>query len=165
MSEKLTDTIRNPHFANLAAFLNVPFSSHQWKKTHPQVPFWSLWEGFADIIKGAGASTNQVQVIGRFTDLIVSIAEADPRLSYSTDDIAWFTIVVERKEYYKLHMLFAYASSVTEYLTPNEVAVQTGTAASGWRNKAASSSLPGSIKKGKQWLINASVLRSQGIDV
>jgi len=40
-----------------------------------------------------------------------------------------------------------------QYVTPNEAAAFTGTAESGWRNRAAAGDIPGAVKKGKQWLI------------
>lgn len=51
------------------------------------------------------------------------------------------------------------------YVTPLEAAERTGTAESTWRNKAAAGQIPGAIKKGKQWLLPVSVLRSQGVEV
>lgn len=41
----------------------------------------------------------------------------------------------------------------TGWLTPAEAALISGTAESGWRNRAAQGKIPGATKKGKQWLI------------
>lgn len=40
-----------------------------------------------------------------------------------------------------------------DFVTPGEAAVLTGTAESGWRNRASAGKIPGAVKKGKQWLI------------
>jgi len=50
-------------------------------------------------------------------------------------------------------------------MTPGEIAAETGTNTSTWRNKAAAGKVPGAIKKGKQWLLPRVVLRGQGVDV
>ncbi|MCE7937761.1 MAG: DNA-binding protein [Chloroflexi bacterium CFX6] len=47
------------------------------------------------------------------------------------------------------------------YLTPAEAAALTGTSESGWRNKAASGSIPGAVKKGKQWLLPRAALAGE----
>jgi len=48
-------------------------------------------------------------------------------------------------------------------LTPAEIAVQTATGESTWRNRAAAGEFPGAFKKGKQWLIPRIVLQRRGI--
>lgn len=50
------------------------------------------------------------------------------------------------------------ASTVGQWLTPNEAAAMTGTASSGWRNRAAAGKIPGAVKKGSQWLIPAAAV-------
>lgn len=45
-----------------------------------------------------------------------------------------------------------------DFVTPGEAAVLTGTAESGWRNRAAAGKIPGAVKKGKQWLIPRSAI-------
>jgi len=62
-----------------------------------------------------------------------------------------------------MSMLFASAHAEDKYLTPPEIATQTGTSESNWRNKAAAGEFPGAVKRGKVWFIPYSVLRSRGI--
>jgi len=46
-----------------------------------------------------------------------------------------------------------YLGAAGHFWTPVEAARITGTAESGWRNRAAAGELPGAMKRGKQWLI------------
>jgi hypothetical protein len=107
-------------------------------------------------------------VIATFTKLLTSISSADRHLSYTTDDLDWLVHLMDQdpQEYRPvLKMLQAWFSAPDTLLTPAEVAEITVTAESTWRNKAARGEIPGAIKKGKQWLLPASVLRAQGVDI
>lgn len=48
------------------------------------------------------------------------------------------------------------------WMTPVEVAAETGTEESVWRKRAARGDVPGAVKKGKQWLLPRLELRKQG---
>lgn len=161
---KYSDILKNPHFNNLAAIVRVPFLSHDWKKQHPQVPFWTLISNFDRATK----SLNKVEIIEAFTSLFFALTTADERLSYSEDDLNWFVGVLDgdpSDALVTLSMFKAWFSAPTALVTPTEIAEQTGTNESTWRNQAADGEIPGAIKKGKQWLIPVSVLRSRGFDV
>jgi hypothetical protein len=55
-------------------------------------------------------------------------------------------------------MMLAYACASERFVTPAQVAAQTNTSESLWRNRAAAGSIPGAIKAGKQWLLPRDVL-------
>lgn len=157
--------LEDPHFNNLAAIIRVPFLSHSWKKQHASVPFWALIQNLSSVTPGE-AGWNKEQVLAAFTDLLLEITTADTRLSYTPEDVKWFVETLDSDSHKAvISMLQAWYSAPGQLVTPAEIAEQTGSAESTWRNKAANGELPGSIKKGKQWLIQASVLRSRGFDV
>lgn len=91
--------------------------------------------------------------LDRFVDLQMVMLEKH-QVSLSTDNLDWLTgqLGTERPDAI-VSLLLAYATAPEETLTPVEIAEMTGTAESGWRNKAAAGLLPGAMKKGKQWLI------------
>lgn len=161
-----SDILENPHFNNLAAIIRVPFLSLSWRKRHADVPFWTLIENFSAVTPADNSKWNKSQVISTFTQLLLELTTADPRLSYTPDDFAWFVGVLDSDQHKLIIKLFqAWFSAPDKLMTPTEIAEQTGTASSTWRNKAANGEIPGSIKKGKQWLIPVSVLRSRGFNV
>jgi len=162
---KYSDILNNPHFNNLGAIIRVPFQSPEWRRGHSGVPFWNLNKAFVDATPIDGP-WNTADVISSFTTLITSISTADPHLTYTEDDINWFVAMLDSEEHKAVVKMFqAWYSAPDTMLTPAEVAAATGTAESTWRNKAAAGHIPGAEKKGKQWLLPRSILRSQGIDV
>lgn len=80
--------------------------------------------------------------------MIAEILDRDPTV-YKPADLHWYA--PDPNEF--------------EWFTPAEVASLTGTAESGWRNKAAAGEIPGAIKKGKQWLIPRATLRAMHVKV
>ena len=161
------DVIKNPHFVALAAILRVPFSSLHWRRKHPQVPFWTLNENLSKAIH-VDTPLNRDQVVKAISEILVSVTEADPTLCYTPEDLDWLFSWLDQDDTVAkavFSLLMAYYSAEAEFLTPAEAAERTGTAESTWRNKAAAGKIPGAIKKGKQWLLPVSVLRSQGVEV
>jgi hypothetical protein len=162
---KFSEVVRNPHFANLTAIMRVAFDP-AWQRRHPRVPFRLLEERFLTALDPDPKKIDRDEVIAAFTDMIVSLAKADSRLSYTEDDLKWFTEVVDQDDLKAIFMLLAaYWSAPDAYLTPAEVAELTSSSESNWRNKAAAGEIPGAVKKGKQWLLPVSVLRSRGVNV
>lgn len=163
-----TDTLKNENFNNLAAIIRVPFQSQNWKRNHPEVPFWSMVENFSKSIKPAETRLDRERVIKHFTKLIAAIAQADDRLKYTPADLDWFIGVLDTPDAdarATLNLFSTWFSASDEYVTPGEVAEATNTHESNWRNKAADGEIPGCVKKGKQWLLPVSVLRSRGVNV
>lgn len=160
------DILQNEHFNNLAATIRVAFHSAAWKQNHTHVPFWTLNKAFADAVF-IDTEMNKELVIERFTALITALADADPALCwYTAEDMDWFLQTLDSDHAKVVLSLFlAWYSAPDTYYTPAEIASITGTAESGWRNKAAAGEIPGAIKKGKQWLIPRTVLRAQGVKV
>lgn len=159
-----SEILANPHFNNLAAIVRVPFLSDTWKKQHPNVSFWTLINNFDH----ATMPLRKVDAIEAFTALFLALTTADTRLSYTEADMDWFVGVLDgdaAESVVILSMFKAWFSAPDAMLTPAEIAAQTGTNESTWRNKAASGEIAGAVKKGKQWLLPVSVLRSHGIEV
>lgn len=155
---KYTDILNHPSFQSIAAAIRIPFRSAYWRQQHPDVPFWKLLD---DLTKLPGGPTHQ-QWLSRWTALQVALAEADPSLVISTEDVSWLLSWMEHKPEDEaiavIAMLYAYASAPDVTLTPAEIAAATGTAESTWRNKAAAGEIAGAVKRGKQWLIPERVL-------
>ena len=162
-----TDVIKNEHFVSLSAILRVPFQSHTWKKLHPEVPFWTLNENLGKAVH-RDSKLDRDQVVAAITDILVAVTSADDVLCYTEDDLTWLFSWLDgedttAKAVYSLWM--AYYSAPADTITPAEVAEKTGTAESTWRNKAAAGLIPGAEKKGKQWLLPVTVLRSQDVNI
>lgn len=161
---KYSDILKNKHFNNLAAIIRIPHLSKSWRDDHNEVTFWRLLEDLNDAKTDETFATNRTEFVNRFCALMVELTTADPRLTYTEQDLTW--LVESMDSEYALviaSLLLAWASAPDELLTPLEVAAATGTHESNWRNKAAAGEIPGAIKKGKQWLLPRSVLRSRGI--
>lgn len=163
------EIVRDPHFNNLAAVIRVPFWSYGWRRRHPEVPFHLLLNAVNRVISSEFmASRGAGPFLEAFADLVWRITAADPRrLHYTEDDMTWLVEQVSGAHAADAavvaNLLMAAASAADRFVTPAEVAEATGTAESGWRNKAAAGDIPGVIKKGKQWLLPVSILRSRGI--
>jgi len=161
---KYRDVLRNEHFNNLAANIRVPLLSPGWRKRHPHVPLLALEERFSAAV--FSDVWNRGEVLTAFVNLITAITLADERLHYTKEDMSWFVNVLENDNAQAILALFcAWYSAPDTFFTPAEVAEKTGTAESTWRNKAAAGEIPGAIKKGKQWLLPQTALRSQGVNV
>lgn len=161
---KYTDILNHPSFQNIAATLRVPFRSTYWRQQHPDVPFWTLCNSLTDLPGGPV----HPDWLSRWTALQVALAEADPSLVLSTEDVTWLLDWLEHEPASEatavIAMLYAYASAPDETLTPAEIAAATGTAESTWRNKAAAGELAGAVKRGKQWLIPERILIDAVLD-
>ena len=156
--------INDPHFQNLAAVLGVPYRMYRWRQEHATVPFWTLHEALEKALAASKIDGDGNRVVSAFLTLLTEVRAADPHLAYSEDDMTYFLGACDdHGAALMVGMLIAYASAREDYHTPAEIAAATGTAESGWRNKAAAGDFPGSLKKGKQWLIPASLLRARGI--
>jgi len=98
------------------------------------------------------------------TRVIVTEATTAPRLS---DGRTWYEVTgeidasevispiyVEQAGYTATSPAYiAVALIPRQYATASEAAAFTGTAESGWRNRAAAGEISGAIKRGKTWLI------------
>lgn len=161
---KFSEIINHPEFLNIAATLRTPFRSELWRKQHPDVPFWTLWNDLVNLPGGPQHSA----WLARWTDLQVALAEADTNLVLSETDVAWLLAWLYHEPASEaiavVSLLYAYASAPDETLTPAEIAAATGTAESTWRNRAAAGELPGATKRGKQWLISERVLIDAVVD-
>jgi len=149
---KFSDYLNNPHFKTLVGFIHHLTYNRTWKRNHPAVPAWTLIDNIADAARAE--QFNKVTFLAEFTKMLVRVTEADPEITYSTEDIEWLTVLLD--EPYAatvIWMLLAAGSASKDYLTPQEAAELTDTHESGWRNKAAAGEIEGAIKKGKQWLI------------
>lgn len=159
---KYSDVLRNPHFNNLAAIVRVPFLSQTWRSEHPEVPFWKLLDEMDQVKTAQAFASNRQEFVERFCAFLVALTTADPHLAYIEADMQWFAEVMDSEHALTIiSLLFAWFSAPDTMLTPAEAAEISGMAESTWRNKAASGEVPGAIKKGKQWLLPQSVVRSR----
>lgn len=142
---KYSDIIANPNLQNIAASIRGVHYSDE--KSHSKFAF--ALNQLAEVTW----PYHPDEWLDRFVDLQLVLAESH-HVVLGTDALDWLTqqLETERPDAV-VSLLLAYATAPDEYLTPAEIAEQTSTAESGWRNKAAAGELPGSIKKGKQWLI------------
>lgn len=162
---KFLDIAHNPHFNQFVSVISVPFSSLWWKRHHPEVPFWTLWEGCTALLKDEYFGSNRQQFVSRFLGFLTILVQADSKLSYSEEDMQWLAEAIDGSyALTTMSMLFAYASAKREYLTPVQIAEATSTSESNWRNKAASGEFVGAFKAGKQWLLPVTALRAHGIE-
>lgn len=140
----LTDILTNEHFQSIAAVIR----GARYSDAHAPIE-----DAYAALVK-ATRPYKPDEWLDKFSKLQLEIGDQFPHMRPTTEDIAWLVRVLDgdRPET-TLAMLIAYASAPEERMTPAEIAAATGTAESGWRSKAAAGELPGSIKKGKQWLI------------
>jgi len=161
-----TNTINNPNFQNIAALIRVPFKRRAWRNNHEQVPFKILNEKISKAVFVKETPLNKEQTLAAFIDMLTSISNADPLLSYKKEDIDWLVNVIESEDAKStLALLCAYYTASDSFITPAEIAEQTNTAESGWRNRAAAGEFPSAYKAGKTWLIPVGILRSRGYNV
>lgn len=162
----MLDLYRNPHMTNLAAIVRLPFMAPTWRADHPTVPFWSLLDDLVAVAKPEYFKKDRTVIIERLTNLLTAIVQADPRLRYSEDDLSGFLRLIDSEHGPTILSLFcAKASSPDQLLTPVEAAQHTGLAEITWRKRAIAGEVPGAFKKGKQWLLSASVLRAAGYNI
>lgn len=160
---KFSQYLQNEHFNNLTAIIRVPSLSSRWRRQYSQVPFFSLRSAFSDLVF-ADFEIASADILSAFTNLLLAIVSVDEKLSYTQDDFAWFVSILDNDASAAvLGLLCAYMVAPCDHLTPLEVAEQTGTSQSNWRNKAAAGDIPGAVKKGKQWLLPVPVLKAHGI--
>ena len=158
-----SDILHNPHFNNLASIVRVPFWSKDWKEQHARVPFWTLIDNLKKVTP-LDPAWNKTEVMVALTKLLVSLTEADERLSYTEEDLAWLVETLDSDNHKTIIMLWmAWFSASDTMLTPVEIAEKTGTSESQWRNKAAAGEFPGAVKSGGTWQIPKSILRSLNI--
>ena len=161
-----TDILHDPHFCNLVAIIRFPLHSREWRVAHHVVRFslrmaslelLMTWQHFEN-------AQGRNEFARLFKRLLEDIQQADPRLRSSEGDMQWLLGVMDQEDaLIPMSMLWASAYAQDRYLTPAEIAAQTGTSQSNWRNKAAAGHFPGAIKRGKVWLIPSAILRSRGI--
>jgi hypothetical protein len=159
-----TEILRNEHFNNLAAILRVSLTDH-WRNEHPSVPVLKREDDLAKLVFAKNWPVDKAEVLDCLTGWLTGLVQADPELMwYTMEDLDWLLGVLDSDDAKTVLSLFmAWIRAETEYLTPAEIAERTGTAESGWRNKAAAQEIPGAVKKGKQWLLPEVVLRAKGI--
>jgi hypothetical protein len=163
---QITQILNNPHFCNLVAIIRIPLHSWEWCEENPEVRFAARIYHIESLMTRVHFQDegDKYEFTQLFIRLLKDIKLADDRLRYTKDDIQWFAEAIEQEQALVImSMLIASAHAEDQYLTPPEIAAQTGKSESNWRNKAAAGEFPGAIKKGKVWLIPYSVLRSRGI--
>lgn len=148
--------IRNRNFAELAVHLR--------QLTHGEarrmLPSASLKNAITSGIGSEMFAKDRKPALAAITDALVALAEGGFG-SHSVENMEWLVGVFEMEDgpaLAILWLLMAYSSAPDEWMTPAEAAAATGTAESGWRNKAAAGNIPGAFKKGKQWLLPRSVV-------
>jgi len=157
-----SETIHNEHFCNLAAVIRVALGTPAWREQHPEVQFWSLWNDASDALNETMFAQDRAAFVGRFSVMLSALADADPRLGYSETDLAWFVGAMDADDArVTASLLLAMAAAPDRTVTPAEAAEMTGFSESHWRNQAAAGDVPGAVKKGKQWLLPATVVKSR----
>lgn len=155
--------LKNEYFNNIAAIIRVPFRSVAWREEHAQFPFWPRIKQLDKLKSPQLFNDDKQAFIDEFMLFLADLTQTDPRLTYTTEDLAWFLHTMSSDHALAIaSLLFAWFSAPDEMLTPADMAECTGMAASTWRNKAAAGEVPGAIKKGKQWLIPAHASQSRG---
>jgi hypothetical protein len=151
---RFSDVLENAHFQTLTAIVRVALRSPQWQREHREVSAPGHWKGIVDLGFGNTFEETKTEFVSRMVAFLAAITHADEDLAYTEDDLRWLVEMMDTPEANAVAGLFiAYAIAPDETVTPAEAAELTGTAESGWRNKAANGELPGAVKKGKQWLI------------
>ena len=156
MPESFSAILRNPHFARLCVPIRVVYHSHQWKRTHADVPIRHLlerWEKFT-----FNYDHYPHEYIPALTRLLSAIAKATPRLAYQQEDLNGYQRLLEEHGGVVAHLFGAYASGSDRFITPGQAATLGDDAESTWRNRAAAGEIPGAWKAGKQWLLPVSVI-------
>ena len=86
-----------------------------------------------------------------------------------SEDVAWFTELITAAspaDAWGLRaMLLAFGTSIDVLLTPVDAALLTGEGESTWRKRILAGEVPGVIKRGKQWLIQAAAVRVLGYEL
>jgi len=150
--------IRHPNFVRISAIIRTPFWSSYWKHAHADVPFWTL----LDNVKKPLQIGDKEEVFGALSELLRAIADATERLRYSVEDIDWLVRTLDEPNWTAtIWLLLAYGSAPDTLYSPSELAVVTEIAESTWRKYASNGTVPGAVKKGKQWLLPKSVLIAQ----
>lgn len=90
-----SNVIQNPHFQQLTGVIRRPATWQKWKKLHPEMPFQFLFRNFDLATAPKDAPLNKSKVLETFTALVQAVTQADPSLSYTAEDMAWFTSVVD----------------------------------------------------------------------
>jgi hypothetical protein len=161
---KFSEVMDNAHFNTFAAIMRVPMHSSTFRRQHPALPFWTLWERVSGVTDVAHFKTHRQEVIDRFTDLVGAITREAPWRPVSAEDWRWFYSVMDSPEARTIFgMLLASASAADRLVTPQEVASITRESEEVWRKRAREGKVPGAAQKGGTWLLPVSVLRSQGI--
>ena len=87
----------------------------------------------------------------------------------SAEDVAWFrgliTAASPADAWGLRAMLLAFGTSIDVLLTPVDAALLTDEGESTWRKRILAGEVPGVIKRGKQWLIQAAAIRVLGYEV
>lgn len=150
--------VKHPNFVRISAIIRTPFWSSYWKRAHADVPFWAL----LDNVKKPLQIGNKEEVFGALSELLREIADATERLRYSVEDIDWLVRTLDESHWQPtIWLLLAYGSAPDTLYVPSELAAVTEIAESTWRKYASNGTVPGAVKKGKQWLLPKSVLIAQ----
>lgn len=163
---RLSEILNNRHFCNLVSIIRIPLRSYDWQGENPEVRFSSRIFHLESLMtkKRFEDQSGRNEFTQLFLRLLKDIKLADDRLRYTNEDIQWFVQIMEQEHaLVTMSMLLASAHAEDQYMSPPEIAAQTGTSESNWRNKAAAGDFPGAYKQGRVWLIPYSVLRSRGI--
>ncbi len=94
--EPLRHTMANPHFVQLVSVVSVPWHSISWRKQHSYIDMQAHVDGLMYLLtEGIFAQPEYRQEFrSRFLALLDLLTEADHRLSYSQEDLAWFDQVM-----------------------------------------------------------------------
>lgn len=162
---KYGEMFDNPSFLRFALLLRTA-EQPGWKKAHPFVDYWGKHRMLAEVLTEEYLKSDRKVILNRFLDLTWQLGAIYPRHGYQREDVEWLVSVVESPECIAvLWTLLAFASAKQKFFTPAEIAEVTGTSESHWRKKAAGNTFFGAFKKGKMWLIPASALRLEGVDM
>lgn len=151
------EIMQSETFQRLAAFLRVA-SRPAWLQAHPTCKFGFYFNNFVRHVKSYSPDLDE-DIIGDYAGMVSSAVETDVRLAHTmtTDVLDWFISILSDDNHNRvaaiLMLVLAVASCEDVMLTPVEAAETTNMSESHWRNRAADGSIPGSQKKGKQWLI------------
>lgn len=147
--------VRDPHFRALCVPIRAGYS-YNWRRKHPEVPFWTLLERLETASKGYEMYPQEY--MPALTALLDAIGRASPQLRVRAEDLTGYLALVQQEGHWLVMAFLAFSSAKSDFVTPAQVAAATGTAESTWRNKAAAGDIPGAVKAGKQWLLPRDIM-------
>lgn len=170
MTLKLSEITSNQHYCTFAALFSTAMQP-AWRAQHPEVP--SVRGTLDHLLRMShsllqGATAIRTQFVIEWSDLLISIVQADPHLSYSEEDLDWFVSLMDSDTMSETRMVIAMlfaAASGTEWYTLDELSKLSGTPKVTLRKRAEGGKIPGAQLKGKTWLVPSVSLRAQGISI